>query len=65
LPQIGVADDGDVLLFIEEGSLAGLGIGYVDAHLLAAVHRAAEVRVWTRDRRLAAIASTLGLAADV
>jgi predicted nucleic acid-binding protein len=65
LPQIGVAGDGDVLRFIEEGSLAGLGIGYVDAHLLAAVQGTVEARLWTRDRRLAAVASTLGLAADI
>ncbi len=35
LPQVAVASSGEVLQFIERHDLAGLGIGYVDAHLLA------------------------------
>ena len=36
LPTAKVADDGEVRLFIERHQLMGSGIGYVDAHLLAA-----------------------------
>jgi predicted nucleic acid-binding protein len=52
----------DALLdFIEEADLAAQGIGYVDAHLLAATRRA-QAELWTRDKRLAAQAERLGLA---
>ena len=39
----------------------GRGIGYVDAHLLAAA-RLAGAALWTRDKRLHAIAVELGVA---
>jgi hypothetical protein len=35
LPQAAIATEAEVLLFIEEHSLAGLGIGYIDVLLLA------------------------------
>jgi hypothetical protein len=38
-----------------------LGIGFADAHLLAAVKLTPGVRLWTRDRRLATVADRLGL----
>lgn len=37
-------------------------IGYVDAHLLAAVALTPGAALWTRDMRLASLARTLGLA---
>jgi predicted nucleic acid-binding protein len=40
----------------------GRGIGIVDAHLLASAALAAPARLWTRDRRLATVASDLDLA---
>ena len=43
----------------------GSGLGYVDVHLLAATTLGDPVRLWTRDRRLAAVARDLGLAYDV
>jgi predicted nucleic acid-binding protein len=46
---------------LERHKLAGRGIGYVDAHLLAAVAIDAPARLWTRDKRLRAIAEELGL----
>lgn len=61
LPQIQVATDNEVLFFIEEHSLMGAGIGYVDAHLLAAVSLEGDARLWTRDKRLLAVAAALGL----
>jgi hypothetical protein len=63
LPQVTVASDEEVLHFIDRQALFGLGIGYVDAHLLAAVRLTAGARFWTRDRRLQAVATQLGLAA--
>lgn len=59
LPQATVATDAEVLDLIETHQLSGVGIGYVDAHLLAATLLSAEARLWTRDRRLAAAAARL------
>ena len=62
LPFVSVATDDETLLFIEERRLMGRGIGYIDAHLLAAVTLTDGARLWTRDKRLAAVARELGLA---
>jgi predicted nucleic acid-binding protein len=64
LPKAKVAFHGEVLRFIGEHALSGLGIGYVDAHLLAAARLTIGVSLWTRDRRLLAVAERLALAAD-
>ena len=63
LPQLTVATHGEVLHFIDRRGLAGLGIGYVDAHLLAAVHLSPGTALWTWDKRLAAASVRLGIAA--
>jgi predicted nucleic acid-binding protein len=62
LPAAPAAADAEVLGFIERRKLMGRGMGYVDAHLLAATALARPARLWTRDRRLAGIATSLGLA---
>jgi len=62
LPRVAVATDAEVLYFIEQHGLMGRGIGYIDAHLLAAVSLAGPARLWTRDKRLGAVATDLGLA---
>lgn len=62
LPQAIQADEGEVLDFIERNALSGRGIGYVDAHLLAAA-RLTSVKLWTHDRRLHEVALQLNLAA--
>ena len=62
LPQAEAATADEVLRFIEAQALFGLGIGYIDAHLLAAVMLAPGTRLWTRDRRLGAASARLGLA---
>ena len=62
LPQAAVATDSEVLHFIDQNALFGLGIGYVDAHLLAAVRLTAGGALWTRDQRLHDAALKLGLA---
>ena len=53
----------EVLRFIDDYKLVGLGLGWVDMHLLASA-RAAEIPVWTLDRRMKAAASQLDLAAS-
>ena len=62
LPMATVASDAEVLLLIERDRLMGRGIGYVDAHLLASA-RLSHCRLWTQDRRMAAVAQEQGLAA--
>lgn len=62
LPQAIVPSEREVLQFIAYYALFGLGIGYVDAHLLAATRMTPEASLWTRDRRLHAVAGRLGLA---
>lgn len=63
LPQTKVATDREVLDFINRQTLVGLGIGYIDAHLLAAARLTDGASLWTRDRRLHAVADRLSLAA--
>ncbi len=62
LPRSRMADDQEVLFFIEHNNLMGRGIGYVDAHLLASVSLSSPARLWTVDRRLEDAATQLGLA---
>ncbi len=61
LPLAIEASDAEVFDFINQNSLFGLGIGYVDAHLLASA-RLNGVMLWTRDKRLREAAIKLGLA---
>ena len=61
LPQASVATDDEVLHLIGRNALSGSGIGYVDAHLLAAARLTPGVSMWTRDKRLHAVADRLGL----
>jgi predicted nucleic acid-binding protein len=61
LPQVAMALDDEVLYFIERHKLMGRGIGYVDAHLLAAASISVSL-LWTRDKRLREIATELGVA---
>ncbi len=61
LPEAVVATDDEVQNIIEEQSLCGCGIGYTDAHLLAATRLTPETRLWTRDKRLSAVAIDLQL----
>jgi predicted nucleic acid-binding protein len=62
LPAAAVADGDEVLGFIERHGLHGKGIGYVDVHLLASVVLTDGARLWTRDKRLRAVAQALGCA---
>jgi predicted nucleic acid-binding protein len=64
LPAAPTATDPEALDFIERRALMGRGLGYIDVHLLASTALAADARMWTRDRRLAAVAAELELVFD-
>lgn len=64
LPHAIAAADAEVFDFIERYALFDQGIGYIDAHLLAATRLNAGARLWTRDKRLASTADRLGLRAE-
>jgi len=55
--------DQEVTRLVEENRLYGLGIGWVDAHLLASTMLADDVLLWTHDRRLNTVAARFGRAA--
>ena len=57
LPQAGVATDREVLHFIDKNRLFGLGIGYVDVHLLASAALTENATLWTLDKKLARFAN--------
>jgi predicted nucleic acid-binding protein len=56
LPRAPVATEAEALDFIDRRELMGRGIGYLDVHLLASAALAGTARLWTRDKRLAAVA---------
>ena len=64
LPRTAVASDWEVMQVIERHELFGLGIGYIDAHLLTAVRLTFDAALWTRDKRLLHAAGRLGVAAN-
>jgi predicted nucleic acid-binding protein len=51
LPMVDVAEHEEVMALVERRKLAGRGIGWLDAHLLASA-RISGVRLWTLDRAL-------------
>jgi predicted nucleic acid-binding protein len=63
LPAARVARHEDVLAVVERRGLAGAGIGWVDAHLLASA-LVEHLPLWTLDRRLVAVSRKLGVAWD-
>src|SRR5437762_2983344 len=52
LPHASIATDAEVLHFIDRHTLFGCGIGYDDAHLLAAVQLTPGAVLWTKHKRL-------------
>jgi predicted nucleic acid-binding protein len=59
LPVATVASHSDILHFISHHSLHGVGIGYIDAHLLAATRLTRGSTIWTGDKRLKQAAERL------
>jgi predicted nucleic acid-binding protein len=64
VPQATRAHDSEVINLIANHKLQGTGIGFIDAHLLASALLSGRAYIWTRDRRLAAVAERLGLDAE-
>jgi hypothetical protein len=60
LPTVAQAKPEEVLYFIEQNSLMGTGLGYIDVHLAASA-RLAGISIWTLDRRFNAANRKLGL----
>lgn len=65
LPQAPIAFTDEVNVFIEQQALYGLGIGLIDAHLLASTRLSGNTRLWTQDKRLLVATTRLNLAAFV
>jgi predicted nucleic acid-binding protein len=61
LPSAIEASDAEALDVIERHQLAGLGLGYLDVHLLASVMLTPDAQLWTRDKALAEVANRLRL----
>ena len=65
LPLAEVATEAEMVHFINENALFGMGIGYIDAHLLAATRLTPDTSIWTQDKRLRAAAERLSMAASM
>ena len=60
IPMTIAAEHEEVLAFIENHSLMGKGLGYVDVHLLASVALSG-LPIWTLDKKLEQVADMLHL----
>ncbi len=60
LPPPFSATHGEVMRLVEDRKLWGLGIGWIDAHLLASA-LLSNSRLWTLDRRLVRAANAAGV----
>jgi predicted nucleic acid-binding protein len=65
LPQVRVAQMSEVRLMMEARRLHNLGIGLIDAHLIASVFINSSTLLWTRDKRLRKAAEGLGIRASL
>ena len=61
LPSLPAAREDEVRMLIEQRRLFGRGIGFVDGSLLASCLLVPGTLIWTRDRKLDAVASDLGV----
>jgi predicted nucleic acid-binding protein len=59
LPSAIVAQTDEVRRLIEHRALYSRGIGYSDVHLIASVLLTPDAALWTRDRRLRAVAESM------
>ena len=60
LPQVIPAFDDEVLTLIESKHLYGIGLGYIDVHLIASA-LINDVKIWTRDKSLKKTAVNLNI----
>lgn len=63
LPEADAAEHDEVMRFLERERLHGRGLGWIDAHLLTSA-RLSGARLWTFDRRLAAVAAAVMLSPE-
>ena len=56
-----VVPHSEVVAFVRDRGLHGLGVGWIDVHLLASAV-AGRLRLWTAEPRFAAVADQFGLA---
>lgn len=63
LPAAIAATHPEVMLFIDRHKLANMGLGYVDARLLASAALTPGAALWARDKTLRAAAVRCGVAA--
>ena len=61
LPQLRGAQQDEVRSMIEVRRLYGLGIGLIDAHLIASVFLNPPTLLWTKDKHLRGVAERLGI----
>ena len=61
LPQAPLATHTEAMALVDRHRLFGRGVGWADVHLLASVALAADMRVWSADKRLMSAAAGLGL----
>lgn len=64
LPQIPSLQRAKVLASIKSRNWSGKGIGLIDATLLQSVIDSQDCKLWTRDKRLNALAKDAGVAFD-
>jgi predicted nucleic acid-binding protein len=64
LPPAPLVFADEVSFFIGRHQLFGLGIGWVDVNLLVSTQLMGNASLWSRDKRLIAVAARLGMAAD-
>lgn len=60
LPEVTIAEHEEVMKFIENYSLMGKGLGYIDIHLLVSALLTG-VLLWTLDKQLKNVSLELGL----
>ena len=65
LPSVRVAQLSEVRQMIEARSLYSLGIGLIDAHMLASIFLNPGTQLWTKDKRLRNVAEALGIHANL
>jgi predicted nucleic acid-binding protein len=61
LPSVVLAEHNEVMDFIENQSLMGKGLGFIDIHLITSALMS-RVNLWTFDRKMNQFAAILGLA---
>jgi predicted nucleic acid-binding protein len=61
LPQVHIAQANELRRMIEARRLYNIGIGLIDAHLIASVFITPPTLLWTLDKRLRKVAEVLGI----